>query len=319
MQSFFRADETVSSQMLQSITGLRLTMVLPSAFVFFIVFATNSLLLADDQGTVLKIITHNVWYGFTQKPEPRYTEWRNWMAAQSPDVVSLQELNGYTAEKLAEDAKAWGHDYSALLKEDGFPTGVTSRYPISDIKRVREGMHHGLLRCRIQGIWFYVIHFHPSNFARRIEEASLLKADVASLPGNDPKIVLAGDFNGFSPADKAHYNTDPKLIPFFQSLDQRDSNARNLNHGRMDYGGIEAILSQGYIDLVDHFRGEKAAFKGTFPAALVSDQDHGTDRRLDYIFVSPSLLGSCQSATIIRDSQTELLSDHLPVTATLHH
>ena len=123
----------------------------------------------------LKIITHNVWYGFTKKTEPRYADWKRWMKAQAPDVVSLQELNQYTEEKLSSDAESWGHPYSVLLKEEGFPTGITSRYPISDVKRIREGFHHGLLRCRIQGIWFYVIHFHPSNFQWRIDEAALLK------------------------------------------------------------------------------------------------------------------------------------------------
>ena len=123
----------------------------------------------EDKPSTLKLVTHNVWYGFTKKPEPRHADWLKWMAAQKPDVVSLQELNEYTPEKLAADARSWGHEHSVLLKEDGFPTGITSRFPIGDVRRIRDGMHHGLLRCRIQGIWFYVIHFHPSNFARPME------------------------------------------------------------------------------------------------------------------------------------------------------
>lgn len=278
---------------------------------------SNSLLLAEDHTESLKIVTHNVWYGFTKKPEPRHADWLKWMKAEAPDVVSLQELNGYTAEKLAADAAGWGHQYSVLLKEDSFPTGITSRFPITDVRRIREGMHHGLLRCRILGIWFYVIHFHPSNFARRIEEARHLKSDVESLPDADPRIILAGDFNGFSPADRAHYDTDSKLVPFFQMLDQRDAGARNLNQGRMDYGGIDAILSQGYIDLVDRARTKESAFVGTFPSPLVSDENNGTDRRLDYIFVSPNLLPKVICASILRDAQTERFSDHFPVTATV--
>jgi hypothetical protein len=34
---------------------------------------------------------------------------------------------------------------SALLKEDGFPTGITSRYPLEDIQRIKQGFHHGLM------------------------------------------------------------------------------------------------------------------------------------------------------------------------------
>jgi len=272
---------------------------------------------AEEPPDTLKIVTHNVWYGFTRRGEPRHSQWQRWMAAQSPDVVALQELNGYTPDRLAADAKAWGHPHSVLLKEDGFPTGITSRFPISDVQRIREGMHHGLLRCRIRGIWFYVIHFHPSNFARRMEEAGHLKANIATLPESNPKIVLVGDFNGFSPADRAHYSADSKLEPFFEMLDRRDQGARNLNQGKLDYGGLEAILAQGYVDLVDHFRGPEQPFVGTFPALLVSDQEHGTERRIDYIFVSPNLLPQVDSASILKDAQTQQLSDHLPVTATL--
>lgn len=271
----------------------------------------------ESKPAKLRIITHNVWYGFTKKREPRYTDWKRWMKAQSPDVVSLQELNTYTEERLREDAESWGHPYSVLLKEDGFPTGITSRYPIHDVKRIRRGFHHGLLRCRIQGIWFYVIHFHPSNFQWRIGEAALVKQDVESLPEENPKVVLAGDFNGFSPADKAQYDSDQHLVPFFRSLDQKNSNARNLNDGRIDYGGIQAILEQGYTDLIASRKSRHLPFVGTFPGALVSDQDHGTDRRLDYIFVSPSLRDQVESVAILRDPCTEVLSDHIPVTATI--
>lgn len=284
---------------------------------FVICLPARAQVAGESQPEKLKIITHNVWYGFTKKTEPRYADWKRWMKAQSPDVVSLQELNTYTAARLQADAESWGHPYSVLLKEDGFPTGITSRYPITAVKRIRQGFHHGLLRCRIQGIWFYVIHFHPSNYQWRIDEAALLKQDVESLPDENPKIVLAGDFNGFSPDDQSQYDADELLVPFFKRLDQKNPQARNLNNGRIDYGGIQAILDQGYTDLVASRRSPQLPYVGTFPGELVSDQDHGTDRRLDYLFVSPSLHDQVVSVAILRDPCTEMLSDHIPVTATI--
>lgn len=239
------------------------------------------------------------------------------MAAQAPDVVALQELNGYTPDRLAADARHWGHPHSILLKEDGFPTGVTSRYPITDVTILREGFHHGLLRCRIAGLWFYVVHFHPANFERRVAEAGLLEGDVRQLPEENPRIVLAGDFNGFSSADRGFYDADPRLVPFFRMLDGQDRHARNLNDGRLDYGGIEAILGQGFVDLVAASRGPSEPFVGTFPTPLVGNEDHGTDRRLDFIFTSPNLAGSVQSVAILRDAATARLSDHYPVRAVL--
>ena len=83
------------------------------------------------QADSIKVVTYNVWYGFTKKKErkPAYLEYVRSLKA---DIVALQELNGYTEEGLAEDAKFWGHSYSAILKIDGFPTGITSRYPLTE-------------------------------------------------------------------------------------------------------------------------------------------------------------------------------------------
>ncbi len=275
-------------------------------------------LIADEPSADrVKFITHNVWYGFTKKPDPRRERWRAWMAAEAPDVVALQELNGFTPETLAADASSWGHQHSALLKEDGFPTGITSRFPIHDVVRIREGFHHGLLRCRIEGLWIYVIHFHPSNYDHRSREAARLAKYIASLPGAAPQILLAGDFNGPSPLDRVHYTQDTQLIPFFTRLDEENPQARNLNAGRLDYGGLQAILDQGFVDVVSLSQEADALFAGTFPSQLVRDEDHGTSRRIDYIFVSPNLREHVESAAILHNATTDMLSDHLPVTTTL--
>ncbi len=270
-----------------------------------------------EQSQVLKVITHNVWYGFTKKSEPRHGEWKQWLAQQLPDVVSLQELNGFSPKDLAEDAQSWGHSYSEILKKGGFPTGITSRYPISHVRRTQEGFHHGLLRCQIRDIWFYVVHFHPSNYKKRIEEAGLLKQDITSLPGANPRVVVTGDFNAFSPEDVYHYGKDARLISFFEQLDSTKSSARNLNHGKIDYGAIETVLGQGFIDVVASRRSADSPYIGTFPTRLIDDKDHGPDRRIDYIFVSPSLQESVLSAGILRNATTELLSDHIPVVAVI--
>jgi gluconolactonase len=115
--------------------------------------------------------------------------------------------------------------------------------------------------------------------------------------------------------DRSHYDSDLQLVPFFRRLDERSPEARNLNNGRLDYGGIQAILDQGFIDLLARERRSDMPFVGTFPAPLTADEDHGTDRRLDYVFVTPNLLPSVVSTAILRDAATERLSDHFPVRA----
>ena len=232
------------------------------------------------------------------------------MKEQNPDIVSLQELNEYTHEKLAEDAQSYSHHYSVLLKEEGFPTGITSRYPIEDIQRIREGFHHGLLRVRIEQIYFYVIHLHPSNWETRKSEINLILQDIETLP-SDSKVILAGDFNTFSSLDSTYYSHG-RLEPFFN---ERDSlyGEKNLNKGELDYTVIQEVLDFGFIDLEASLRNSTFRFPGSFPTLIEKEGEHGDQRRLDYIFASKNLAGKVKRAEIIASDTTLILSDHLPV------
>ena len=258
----------------------------------------------------LKVLSFNVWYGYTKKPS-RKSDCLAFLKQQAPSVVSLQELNGYTTERLAADARTWGHQHSVLLKGKGFSTGFTSNEEITDVRRSFEGFHHGLMRCKTYGIYFYIIHLHPSDWEFRLKEVDLLLNDIAKLPVNS-KFLLVGDFNTFSLRDKNIYDTSKTMIPFFKRLDER-TGGKNLCDGRLDYRHITRLEDQGLVDLV---HSKRTAFRGTFPTKLRADEDMGPERRLDYIFVSPNLEDSCQTAAGVVNQTTDLLSDHYPVTAT---
>ena len=257
----------------------------------------------------LRIVSYNVWYGFTIVPERKET-WIAWMKEQDPDIVSLQELNEYTHEKLAEDAQRYGHQYSVLLKEEGFPTGITSRYPIEDIQRIREGFHHGLLRVRIEQIYFYIIHLHPSNWETRKSEINLILQDIETLP-SDSKVILAGDFNTFSSLDSTYYSHG-RLEPFFNDRDSLYGE-KNLVKGELDYTVIQEVLDFGFIDLEASLRDPSFRFPGSFPTLVEKEGEHGDQRRLDYIFASKNLAGKVNRAEIITSDTALILSDHLPV------
>ena len=267
--------------------------------------------LAEDK---LRVVSYNVWYGFTKVPD-RKAAYLKWMKEQNPDVVSLQELNGYTADKLKVDAATWGHKHSAILKENGFPTGISSRYPIEDVQRFRKGFHHGQLRARIKGIYFYVIHLHPSNWETRGREADLILANIASLP-KDSKVMLVGDFNTFSAADRPYY-AHRKLESFFS---KRDGNGKekNLRDGKLDYSVIAKFTDAGLVDLEHSKRGKDYKFTGSFPTKIEKSGDHGSARRLDYVFASPTLAKQVTRAEIVADDLTWKLSDHLPVIVDLN-
>ena len=277
---------------------------------FFLLIACEE---KKDQSSIsdstFRLISYNVWYGFTQKPE-RKELWQQWMKDKRPDVVSLQELNEYTAEKLAKDAGHWGHPYVVLLKEEGFPTGITSRYPIEDIRRYRDGFHHGLIRVMIRGIYIYVIHLHPSNWEVRGREVELIFKNINELPA-DAKIILAGDFNTFSPVDSVFYGHE-RLEPFFQARDEQ-FNEKNLQNGRLDYSVIQKLMDHGLVDVEFRERTANYQFTGSFPTRIEKEGEDGDQRRLDYVFVSKNLADQVTGAKIMANDTTWVLSDHLPV------
>lgn len=257
----------------------------------------------------LRLLSYNVWYGFTRVPE-RKAQWLDWMKVQNADIVFLQELNEYTPEKLKEDAASWGHGYSVLLKKDGFPTGMTSRFPIEDVQRYTEGFHHGLIRAKVMGVYYYTIHLHPSSWEFRDREMDLILEDIQGLPSGS-HTVLAGDFNSFSPMDSIYYSHE-LLEPFFG---QRDSafDEHNLNDGELDYTVLQKLMDAGFTDLEYKMRGDAYSFTGSFPTLIEKPGNHGSRRRLDYVFTNSGFLTFVQNASVITNDTTLFLSDHLPV------
>lgn len=257
----------------------------------------------------LRVLAYNVWYGFTKVPDRKPT-WLDWMKTQEADVVLLQELNEYSPEMLKKDAAFWGHPHTVLLKEEGFPTGITSSYPLEDVQKTVEGFHHGLIRARIKNVYFYCIHLHPSNWEVRKREIHLILEDIKGLPKN-ADVVLAGDFNTFSPHDRAFYSHG-KLEPFFVMLDERDD-ALNLRDGQLDYSVLQTLMDAGFTDLEARMRKPDYTFTGSFPTLIEKAGEHGDLRRLDYVFSNSKLTSQVRRASIIADDTTQILSDHLPV------
>ncbi|MCX8239315.1 MAG: endonuclease/exonuclease/phosphatase family protein [Akkermansiaceae bacterium] len=261
--------------------------------------------LRSAEADELKVLTHNVWYGFTQGKPERHQDFRDWVKAQTPDIVALQELNGYNEEKLKADAASWGHEYFVLLKTNGFPTGITSNKPITKITRQLDGFHHGLLKATTHGHPVYVIHLHPSNWKTRIQEINTI------VKLTEKNAIILGDFNTFSKRDKPVYDSG-QLVPFFSNRDKA-MGEKNLKEGALDYEVISKIEFAGFVDIVDKLR---KSFGGTFPTKLRAHENHGDHRRLDYIFVSKEMAKKCTSASVIDNQITQMLSDHLPLVAT---
>ena len=267
----------------------------------------------------LKVMTYNIWNGFEWgKAIDRKANLINWVVSKAPDVLALQELNGYTQEKLEEDALKWGHSYALILKENGYSVGLTSKSPIKLKDKVRDGMWHGLLHCSTYGIDFFVVHLSPSDQSFRKKEANIIRDKVVTSKNNN--YIVLGDFNAHSPFDGDCLKNNTQLLKKYLDGDNKPRNKfKNTLNNSYDYSVISVFLSIPSIDISQIFIDRKKRYSFPTPALigkyLNKEQVNDFNERIDYIFVSPNLAKSCINTVIYNTKPTHYLSDHFPVEA----
>ena len=248
----------------------------------------------------LKIVNWNVLYGFNHGKA--IDAGAKWLASQQPDVVALQELNGFTEKSLNQlarntDADGWAHPYSAILKEGGFPVGLTSSKPIETIKRQVDGFHHGYLHCRTHGVHFFVVHFWPG----KDHEGEQVAQEIKTLISEGEIVVLLGDFNTHSSRDAEFLAQRTKV--------------------KSQYNVVEYFEDIGMVDLVaKHSPDVKFTCPSpiTIPRWSANEEELLSKRqRIDFIFTSPGFAKNSTEGVVNTSKEIESISDHYPVIATV--
>lgn len=260
----------------------------------------------------LRIISYNIFNGFNWgKDEDREQRFIEWIIDKDPEVLALQELCGFTKESLLGLARKWGHEYAEIVKEDGYPVGITSKEPIIVKNKIVDNVGHGLLHVETYGYDFLVTHLNPSNTRKRLDEASIISEYIKKE--RIERFMLMGDMNSHSPmdADFMEENATNLIVKYGRQT------STNLRNGRFDYSVISHFLSYPMIDVCrEYVTSDKRA---TFPTPILMNiSKHKSARikieeRIDYIFVSESMLDKVVDAFIYNQGKTKFLSDHFPV------
>lgn len=292
-----------------------------------LVLACCAAVMAEDVAAPLRVIGYNVFLGF-KDDEPRRKAVSTWLAEQKPDVVALMELNGYDEARLRREAVAWGHAHAVLLKTDGYPTGLTSRAPIEDAQRVIDGFHHGVIRARTYGIVFHVLHLSPLDDRVRLREASQVLDGHAPKQGRplagalasqrEGPVVLIGDFNALSPADRAWYDGSG-VLERTRAHDSKPGRSNLDDDGALDYRVMERFATAGLVDVV-RARDPTPGAGLSYPTpledpALTPDARRRIQQRIDYLLASPGLARACIRAEIVAAPGLDAFSDHYPLLA----
>lgn len=253
-----------------------------------------------------KILSYNILEGLKGDSTVE-AEFAEWVKKIDPDIIGFQEMNNFTQAKIQKFAAQYGHNYAVLSKTEGYPVALTSKYPIVNVQKVTDNMHHVYLVANINNINVIVIHFSPSSYQKRQMEVKEILARADLFPENEMTLIL-GDFNSLSERDAAFYGKED--LNAQKEREKKESHIRNLNNGQFDYSVINAIEKAGFQDILLKFHLD---FQPTFPTvkykAIIS-------KRIDFVYVNPELGKTAISADIIRDNVTDNISDHYPVFVT---
>jgi len=221
-----------------------------------------------------------------------------WVKTIDPDIVAFQEMNKFTDKSLKELAARYGHYYSAISKENGYPVAITSKYPIRDLIKVDDHMEHGYMYAKINDINLFVVHLSSWSFFLREKEIQRILSHAALIPEKE-KIVITGDFNSLCETDSLTHKDG--YLERVKRREQKDPRYKALNNGKLDYSVIRTIKDAGYSDSFLMFHD---AFTRTFPKHL---------RRVDYMWLNPQMAKYVISSDFIYDDKNNEISDHFPL------
>ena len=260
----------------------------------------------------VRIISYNILNGFEYgKDTERQQRMAEWIKEQDPEIVMLEELCGFNQTKLEKFARMYGHKYAAIVKEDGYPVGITSKQPLDVKVKLVNGYGHGLLHAQTYGMNILVTHLNPHDTNKRRSEARNVVEYIAK--NQLTNVILAGDMNSHSPFDADYMeSTAIDLTAKYGGL-----GSKNLLNGKIDYSIISTYMSAPLIDAIQKFVKPEDRF--SYPTPILYsipknlDVRRKTNERLDYIFLSTDLNKALVEAFVWNGEETEYLSDHFPV------
>lgn len=252
----------------------------------------------------MKLMTYNILNG----AKDRLSVVLDVIKHEKPDYLTINEANTFIADNdrnlkfFAKEADFPYYDI-ALSGEYDYHVAVFSKYQFKTINKLR-GFRNAcletLINCDFGDVSICGTHLTPYTEDERLKELNLI---ILHQKKYKNKIIL-GDLNSLSPDD----NYNPKMI-ILNDIQKR----KFTKNDKLQFKVISRLKNEGYVDTSLQLG---ANHKNTVPTPFNTDNAHGF-MRLDYIFISTSLIKNLREVNVIKNELTNMASDHYPVTATL--
>ena len=230
----------------------------------------------------------------------------------SPDIICLQETKVEDAKFPASEISELGYQNQVIYGQKSYHgVAICSRYNLSDSKRRDwsgkiEGRHvYCRLEPNIELHNFYIPaggnipdqdvnekFLHKLKF---LEEMSVWFAGRRSV-----RAILVGDLNVAPSANDVWSHR--RLLDV-------------VSHTPIEVAALKNIMAKGnWVDAVRHFTPETKKLFSWWSYRSRDWSSSNRGRRLDHIWVTPSLIPALDAAWILRDTRGWLApSDHVPV------
>jgi exodeoxyribonuclease-3 len=232
----------------------------------------------------------------------------DWLAAEKPDVLALQETKTVDESFPVEEIEAAG--YRAAFSGQKTYNGVAtlSLAPGEEIATDLPGFEdpqRRFLASTIEGV--RVVNVYVPNgqevgsekYAYKLDWLEKLTGYLAAELCRHPKLVVLGDFN-IAPEDRDVHDPEQWRGKVLCSDPER--------------AALGALLELGLSDLFRRFDQEERLFSWWDYRMLAFRRNHGL--RIDLILGSKSLAETCTACRIDKEPRRlERPSDHTPVVA----
>ncbi len=252
----------------------------------------------------MKIATWNV-----NSVRQRLGHVQDWLAANQPDVLALQEIKVVTEAFPAAEFEAIG--YCCTVDGQKAYNGVAflSRSEATDVARGMPAFEDeqkrvlaasfGDVRC----VNLYVPNGQSvgsDKYEYKLRWLTALREYLREALTGYPKIAVVGDFN-IAPEDRDVHDPEEWRGQVLCSDAEREK--------------LAALTALGFVDVFRGFEQPEQAFSWWDYRAAAFRRNRGL--RIDLILASPALAASCTACGIdVEPRRREQPSDHTPVWAT---
>jgi exodeoxyribonuclease-3 len=234
----------------------------------------------------------------------------DWLQAQQPDVLALQETK-LTDDKFPREAiEAAGYQAAFFGQPTYNGVALLSRLPLGAVQCNIPGLDDAQARviaATVDGVRLIDTYFPngqapgSDKFAYKMQWLDALRAWVADELRRAPKLVLLGDFN-IAPEDRDVY--DPVAW------------AGQIHCTPQERTQFQQLLALGLIDAFRAFEQPPKSWTWWDYRNLAFRKNQGL--RIDHILISSPLRPALQSCSIDKaPRKNERPSDHAPVIAEL--